>query len=332
MYDVIVVGAGPGGLLAGYHLEVNDLSYLILEKENVGQSWRNMRAGMLLLSPAIPSSDWTSLSLTQPIWDIPGVTRPFPTKDDFLCYMEKFVMDNRLNIKNKTRVRLIEKKEGGSFLVHTDEEEYESSFVIIATGSYAIPRFPDITGVRDNPALLHSSSFFKCMTYHGKKILVMGSGNSAAETAIELSGIAKVTLISKGELKFFTETSDLAHIRGFSESVLKELIRFGIITHIKDDGISSLDGGKVTYISGKREEFDVIVVATGFHPCLPPLEGMKVDTNGEGSPLITPQGESVTAEGLFFAGSLALFNDRCRFIHGFRGEVEKITWTIFDRL
>ena len=331
MYDVIVVGAGPAGILTGYHLKRNDLKYIILEKDRVGNSWRNMRAGMLLLSPAVPSSDWTSLTFNHPIWDISGVQKPFPTKDDFLCYLEKFVLDNKLNVKTKAPVSLIEKVKGG-FMVSSDGEQYFSSYVIIATGGYTVPRYPDIPGLKDSSFVIHSSDFFNCMTYQEKKVLVVGSGNSAAEIAIDLSGVAEVTLLSRERLKYFTETNDLVHIRGLSESVLKELIQFGIIEYISNEGVASVEGGLVKFESGGSKEFHSIIAATGFGPSLPPLQGIYLESDDKGIPLINDLGESVSAEGVFFSGSLALFNNRCRFIHGFRNEVEKVTWAIFDRL
>src|SRR3989337_2032175 len=61
-----------------------------LERGKVGQSWRDMRPGMVLLSPGVPGTDWTSLTLQRPIWAFPGVRRPFPTREDFLCYVAAF--------------------------------------------------------------------------------------------------------------------------------------------------------------------------------------------------------------------------------------------------
>lgn len=331
MKDVVIIGGGPAGILASYFLQRNEVENIILERRLVGNSWRMMRSGMILLSPAIPGSDWTSLTLKQPIWSLPSMKRPFPTKDDFICYLEKFVMDNEIPVMEYCDVTGVKKAEGG-FEVGFPGGSYHSKFVIVATGSYNKPRFLDIEGLTDNPSVVHSSDYFNCMTYFGKKVLVVGGGNSAAEIAAELSGIARVTLLSRGSLKFFTETDDLADIRGLSESILKELIKFKIIEHIEDDNLREVEGGMVTFTSGKRVAYDRIILGTGFIPSIPRFEGLKVSVDGEGLPDITGQGESVSSPGIFFVGSLALFNERCKFIHGFRNEVEKITWAIFDRL
>ncbi|RMG57562.1 MAG: hypothetical protein D6713_09425 [Deltaproteobacteria bacterium] len=329
--DVAVVGGGPGGILAGYYLKRNDISYVVFERGLAGNLWRGMRPGMILLSPSVPGADWTSLTLDQPLWKMKGVRKPFPTRDDFLCYLEKFVLDNEIRILERCPVEVVVREEDGFRLV-TAEGEYRSRFVIVATGCYGKPRFPEIPGIEGNPVAIHSHDYFHCMSYEGKRVLVVGGGNTAAEITIELAGTSRVTLLTKGELKFFTETKDLSHIRGLSESILRELIQFGIVTHVKDDAIERLEGSRVFFSSGREESFDRVIFATGYGPSLPVIEGGEVEVNEEGLPVITKVGESTSLPGLFFAGSLALFHRRCRFIHGFRSEVEKVVWAIFDRL
>jgi thioredoxin reductase len=331
MLDVIVVGGGPGGLLSGYLFQQNDIKYLVLERETVGHSFRKMRPDMILLSPAIPSADWTSLTLKQPIWELDGVRKPYPTRDDFVCYLERFAIDNSLLVKEHCPAEIIQRENSG-FKVISKNGEYFSKYVVIATGFYARARYPRIPGIEDNPHVIHYADFFSCMAYQGKRVLVVGGGNSAAEIAIELSGVSDVTLKTRGPLRFFSETDDLGDIRGFSESVLKELIKFTIIDHVWDEDIRDIDGGSVTFDSGKVERFDKIILATGFLPDIPPLTDMEIQCGDNGVPLITNSGESVSAEGIFFGGSLAMFHSRCRFIHGFRNEMEKVMWAIFDRL
>lgn len=331
MFDVIVVGGGPGGLLAGYYFQQNDLNYLILERDTVGSSFRKMKPDMILLSPAIPSADWTSLTLKQPIWALNGVRKPYPTRDDFVCYLEKFAIDNSLHMKEHSHVSLIQKEDSG-FRVVTGDNEYLSKYVLIATGYYARPMYPHFPGVRDNPFVIHYADFFSCMAYQGKRVLVVGGGNSAAELAIELSGVSDVTLKTRGHLRFFSETDDLGDIRGLSESVLKELIRFHIIHHLWEEDIKEIDGANVVFESEKRERFDKIILATGFLPEIPTFAGAEVELSDNKTPLITDSGESISAPGVFFSGSLAMFHTRCRFIHGFRNEAERVTWAIFDRL
>src|SRR3990172_3310656 len=192
MKSVIIVGGGPAGLLLAHFLGEHGIDYEVLERGKIAQSWRMMREGMILLSPAVPGTDWTSLTLRHPLWALPGVLP-------------------------------------GGFSLDTPAGKKACRFLVLATGSYSEPAYPDIPGIAPNPFVIHACDFIHCMAYSGKRVLVIGGGNSAAEIAIELAGTAGVTLCTRSPMRYFSETGDLEHIRGSSESTLKECIRFKII-------------------------------------------------------------------------------------------------------
>jgi len=330
MRDVIIVGAGPGGLLLAQHLEEHRIDYQILERGKIAQSWRMMRQGMTLLSPSVPGTDWTSLTLTRPLWAIPGVQKPFPTREDFLCYVDAFAREQMLRTVENTAVMRAAVVPGG-FTVETPADEKSCRFLVIATGSSSVPEYPDIPGVSSSPFAIHSCDFVHCMAYLGKRVLVIGAGNSAAEIAMALAGTARVTLCTRGPLRYFSETGDLEHIRGSSESTLKECVRFGIISLRETDPPVHVAGSRVRFQNGEEKEYDWIICATGYRPSWIPINGGSVRTGEDGYPVISRTGES-SLPGLYFCGSLARFNKRCAFIHGFRNYVEKVFWDIADRL
>lgn len=328
--DVLVVGGGPSGLILGRYFEEHRIPYRILERGKIGQSWRGMRTGMVLLSPSVPGTDWTSLSLDRPLWSLPGSRRPFPTREDFLCYIESYARECRVRVSEHVAATRAAAENGG-FRVWTTEGETTCRFLVLATGAYARPYLPKIPGIAGNPAVIHSCDFVHCMAYQGRKVLVVGGGNSAAEIAIDLAGTARVTLSTRGAMQYFSETGSLDDIRGSSESILKELVRFGIVELREADPAVALSGHRVEFQSGDRDEFDWIICATGYRPAWLPVDGGEVRTTRDGYPEISATGES-TVPGLYFCGSLARFHRRCNFIHGFRNYVEKIFWDIADRL
>ena len=329
--DVVILGGGPAGLLLGSMFRQHGIGFRILERGKAAQSWRDMRPGMMLLSPSVPGTDWTSLTLDRPLWAIPGTKRPFPSREDFLCYVESFVRHHRMRVEEHT-LALRARRTSGGFAVETDRGVVEGRFLVVATGGASAPFLPPVPGFEGNPAILHSADFVDCMAYAGKRMLVLGGGNSAAELAVGLAGTASsVTFCTRDPLSYFSESGRLDDIRGSSESLLKELVRFRIVRLREADPPVSAEGGKVRFAGGEAEEYDWILCATGYRPGWLPVEGGEVQAGPGGYPAITPTGES-TVPGLYFVGSLARFHARCSFIHGFRNYVEKVFWDIADRL
>jgi len=330
MRDVIIAGGGPGGLLLAHFLGEHGIDYQVLERGKIAQAWRMMREGMILLSPAVPGTDWTSLTLKHPLWALPGVRKPFPRREDFLCYVDAFAREHHLRVLENTAVTRAAVIPGG-FSVETSAGNKSGRFLVLATGSASEPAYPDIPGIASNPFVLHACDYVHCMAYSGKRVLIIGGGNSAAEIAIELAGTAGVTLCTRGPMRYFSETGDLEHIRGSSESNLKECIRFGIVGLREADPVVRVSGRRAWFRGGEEREFDWILCATGYRPAWIPIDGGTVRTREDGYPVISPTGQS-TLPGLYFCGSLARFNKRCAFIHGFRNYVEKVFWDIADGL
>jgi len=245
--------------------------------------------------------------------------------------VDAFARDERIEVIERTEVVGARRTPEGFAVAVSGGVEIPCRFLVIATGSASVPRYPEIPGIAGNPRVLHSDDFLNCMAYDRKRVLVIGGGNSAAELCIELAGTARTTMCTRGPLRYFSGSGELDDIRGTSESVLKELFRFGILSLREADPVVSLSDGTAEFASGARESFDWIVCATGYRPRWIPVEGGTVDVGEKGYPRISPVGES-SVPGLYFCGSLAMFHPRCAFIHGFRNYVEKVFWDIADRL
>jgi thioredoxin reductase len=139
-----------------------------------------------------------------------------------------------------------------------------------------------------------------------------------------------VTLCTREPLSYFSDSGRLDDIRGSSESLLKELVRFRIVRVREADPPASASLGRVRFAGGTEETFDWILCATGYRPAWLPVEGGEAKAGPDGYPVISNVGESAIP-GLYFVGSLARFHRRCAFIHGFRNYVEKVFWDIADK-
>ena len=63
--EVIIIGGGPAGLKCAEEAQKHKIDYIIVERGEVGQAWKEIRPDMPMLSPCHPQRDWTSLSNRQ---------------------------------------------------------------------------------------------------------------------------------------------------------------------------------------------------------------------------------------------------------------------------
>ena len=77
----------------------------------------------------------------------------------------------------------------------TTEGELEARQVVLATGAFNDPHIPDWPGRRDfSPPLTHSSAYRSPAPYANSTVLVVGSGNSGTEVAVDLASIGDITV------------------------------------------------------------------------------------------------------------------------------------------
>jgi cation diffusion facilitator CzcD-associated flavoprotein CzcO len=328
--ELLIIGSGPAGLRAGMEAKKADIDYLILDRGEIAQSWRDIREDMPMLSPCLPQRDWTSISEEFPIWKM-DVERPFCYAHEFTRYLLEFADHYNLNVATDTHVNSIE-KHGDSFQVNSNKGIFNSKIVLVASGFFGNPYIPNIPGLRNSPAVMHSHQFKSYKPFQNKRVIIIGSGNSAAETAIVLAGHAQVYLLSRSELQFFSKTKNLCNIRGISESYLLELIQMQIIRHIPNAKIKKVDGNSV-HLANKTIEAQHIICATGYHADLSALENLSLEVDEKTKfPHIKKTGESASIENLFFAGPLAYTRISSLLIHGFIKLVPKTLNVISKRI
>ncbi len=319
--ELIIIGGGPAGLKASEIAASKKLDYVTLEQGEVAQAWKNLRPDMLLLSPCLPQRDWTSLSVKFPIWKM-DVKRPYCRADEFVEYLNAFCDFFNLNLRKNEPVVSVERTNSG-FIVRTNHNiEYHAPILLVGTGILGNPFIPDIPGVKNNPFVMHSCFYQNSMAFKGKRVLIVGGGNSAAEIAIDLSGYSIVYLISRDELHFFSETNKLYHIRGVHESYLKELIRMEIIRYKAFQEVLAIEDNLV-HFKDWQIQVDQIIFATGYHGNLSVLKDFDLRVSRKNYPEITESGESIQYPNLFFIGPLAFHSMSSSLIHGFLRQIPK---------
>jgi putative flavoprotein involved in K+ transport len=177
---VVVVGGGPSGLAAAGALAHRAIPAVVLERsERVGDGWRG-RYERLRLHTARAFSGL-------PHDPIPRRYTRFVAKDDYAAYLEGYVERLGLDVRLGLAVRGVAPNQHG-WIVETADTSWQAQALVVATGRYADPVLPAWPG-RDLYAglLLHASGFRSGRDFAGKRVLVVGLGNTGAEIAAELS-------------------------------------------------------------------------------------------------------------------------------------------------
>ena len=170
MYDVIIIGAGPGGLSAGLYAGRMGLNTLILEKLTPG--------GLITQSSEIEN--------------YPGVCEKVTGLELMKCWPEQTTKFGAKILSEEVKEIKQFKMENGklAFIVKTPKNEYKSLSVILATG--ATPKRAGFKGEEEyigkgvSYCAVCDGYFYKNMN-----VAVVGGGDSALEESLYLSNIAK---------------------------------------------------------------------------------------------------------------------------------------------
>ena len=218
MYDVTIIGGGPGGVAAGVYTARKQMKTLFLTQDFLSQS---------VVSASI--ENWIG-TVT-----VPGY--------EFGAQLEKHLRAQEgIEIKTGVRVsRLSERSEKG-YVVETEQgERYETKTVIIASGGrhrhLGVPGEEKFVGKGVVYCSTCDAPFFR-----EKKVAVVGSGNSALEAVEDLLPYAKeiVLLVRSGELKGDQVTQDTI-LASSKVSVRYHMTTQAILGEEKVTGVTVLD-------------------------------------------------------------------------------------------
>jgi putative flavoprotein involved in K+ transport len=188
-HDAAVIGAGPGGLAAAAMLREHGVEAIVLERSDaVGASWRG-------------HYDRLHLHTVRRLSHLPGYRIPrsngrWVSRDGVVDYLEAYAAHHQLDVRYGTTVERLERT-GDGWTLGSDGDALEARSVVVATGYNNAPFMPDFPGKEAfEGELLHASRYRNAGPYRGRDVLVVGSGNTGAEIAVDLveGGAARVRL------------------------------------------------------------------------------------------------------------------------------------------
>lgn len=177
--NTLIVGASIAGLASAACLGIAQIDYIIIEKHAaVVTPWRNHYERLHLhTNKGLSHLPYKKFESKIPL---------YPSRLQVVEYMENYQEEFDICPVFSTEAKEI-RKEGGDWITETSGGKIKSKFVIMATGAYGLPRTIDFKGMGSFPGkIIHSSQFKNAIEFKGKRVLVVGFGNSACEIAINL--------------------------------------------------------------------------------------------------------------------------------------------------
>ena len=238
VYDMIIVGGGPGGYTAALYAARAGLDVMLIERLSAGGQ----------------------MNLTGKIDNYPG----FPEGvDGFQLSFHMLQQAERFGAKTKYAEVLKLELEGEFKLVQTNEGSYQARTVVISTGAdprrLGVDREQDMIG-RGVGYCAHCDGMF----YKGKTVAVVGGGNSAVAEALYLSRIAKEVILihRRDSLRatpiYHKQLQDAPNIRILWNSQVVEPVGEEVLSAVKVRDL----------VSGEEKELEVqgLFVSIGRSP------------------------------------------------------------------
>ena len=313
-FDVIVIGGGQSGLAVGYYLRRSGLTYVILDNQHEpGGAWQHTWKSLRLFSPA----QWSSL----PGMIMTGGSDHYPSRDETIEYLKLYETKYGLAVRRPVKVIQIN-KEGGEFKVETSEGLYFSKTVVSATGSFMNAYIPEIEG-QDlfKGKVLHSSEYSAPDDFAGKRVAIVGEGNSGAQILAEVSRVTDTVWITQKEPRFLPDHVDGRFLfdaatqvyeakkqgRQYKAPSLGDIVMVESVREARERKVlkslppfERFTNDSLMWSNGHEEKIDVAIFCTGFRASLGHLSALNV-INAEGK-VDTDDTRAVAVNGLWLVG------------------------------
>jgi putative flavoprotein involved in K+ transport len=192
--ETLIVGAGQAGLAVSYHLGQAGYEHLVLERYEVGSTWRRER--------------WDSFALVTQNWQLqlPGLAyagddaEGFLTREGVVRYLDAYAASFRPPVACGVEARQVVAAPGGAgYIVEAEGARYRAANVVLANGAFPLPAVPALSA-RLPPGIhqLHATAYRNPRALPDGAVLVVGSGQSGTQIAQELALSGRRVYLSVG--------------------------------------------------------------------------------------------------------------------------------------
>jgi putative flavoprotein involved in K+ transport len=191
--DVVVVGAGHSGLAMSHALAQRTIEHVVLERGEIGNSWRKER--------------WDSLRLLTPNWmtRLPGRHYQGADPDGYMTaaevvdFLQGYAAGNAVPLVGASQVERVVQREGG-YRVVTSRGEWLCRALVLATGAFNLPVVPQVgQGVPARVAQFNAHTYRHPGQLEAGGVLVVGASATGLQLAQEIQRSGRQVTLAVGE-------------------------------------------------------------------------------------------------------------------------------------
>ena len=295
----MIVGAGPAGLAVARTLQRRGVRAVLVDRQGVGATWAaaypHLRLHTLRGAAALSG-------LAYP----PGTSR-FPTRAEVHAYLQAYAERFALDVRAGVTVTAAEPGPDGWRLA-TSVGPWRARVLVWAAGIWAAPVEPDLPGrERFAGTVLHVAAYRGPEAFRGRRLLVVGAGNSGKDVAVAAIGVAAdVTVAVRGGVLTVGYPNLVSQRAGalwrrlppqLADAWLRRLRRpapelpwpdgplteavpvvgFELVDAVRAGrvrlrpAVVGFSARSVRFADGGEAPFDAVVLATGFRPATDPI-------------------------------------------------------------
>jgi len=290
IYDLIIIGGGPGGIGTVVEAKVLGLQkVLLIEKaDNHSHTIRKFYKDKKRVD-----KDWQGQEVK-----LEGNVEFFDgTKESTLDYFDKLLDDETIDSRFNCEVLKVQ-KDNDIFNIYTNCGDYKVKNVVVSIGRMGKPNKPNY---KIPPSIRTQVNYNLDKCGNGERILVVGGGDSAIEYACELSDSNHVTLNYRRETLSRPNPTNQAMIKDFSDRG-RVLLKLGVDI---ESVINEQGEVRVNFADGSHQFYDRAIYAIGGTTPKDFLKACGITLDNRGEPIFNSENYECEVKGLYIAGDIA---------------------------
>ena len=302
-FDVIIVGAGSAGLGVAVVLNKLGVDYTILERNEVGSSFKKWPKESRLISPSFTGNFFNIPDLNSITPDTsPAFTlaSEHPTGEEYSRYLKEVSNHFELNIQTLVEVGSV-KKIDSVFNLSTSKGKFKCKYLIWAAGEYQYPKKNSFVG---DELCTHFSEIKSFSELEGDERIVIGGYESGFDAVINLIKAKKEVILIDSEDNLERIGSDSSYtLSPYTRDRIKSInTGFNYYQNTRVDEVYH-DGDFYTVVTSDGEAIvskNEPINCTGFDTSITLVK--ELFEHKDGYPLLNEYDESTKTKNLFLVG------------------------------